>query len=48
MENDAYGERYFGEPYPQSKFALADEEERQWIVHASSFSKSLAPGLRVA
>jgi 2-aminoadipate transaminase len=48
IEDNAYGELYFGEPPPPSLFALADEEERQWIVHLSSFSKSLAPGLRLA
>ena len=48
MEDDAYGELYFGEPPPPSLFALADEGERQWIIHVSSFSKSLAPGLRLA
>jgi 2-aminoadipate transaminase len=48
MEDDAYGELYFGEPPPPPLFALADEEERQWIIHVSSFSKSLAPGLRLA
>jgi 2-aminoadipate transaminase len=48
MEDDAYGELCFGEPHPPSKLALADEEVRQWIVYVSSYSKSLAPGLRLA
>jgi 2-aminoadipate transaminase len=48
VEDDAYGEIYFEEPPPPSLFALADEEERQWVVHLASFSKILAPGLRLA
>jgi 2-aminoadipate transaminase len=48
VEDDAYGELYFREPPPPSLFALANEEERQWVVHLASFSKILAPGLRLA
>ncbi len=48
VEDDAYGELYFNEPPPPSLFALATEEEREWVVHISSFSKILAPGLRLA
>lgn len=48
VEDDAYGELYFEEPPPPSLFALANEEERQWVVHLASFSKILAPGLRFA
>jgi len=48
VEDDAYSELYFGEPPPPSLLALANEEERQWVVHLSSFSKTLAPGLRLA
>ncbi|CAB3779526.1 2-aminoadipate transaminase [Paraburkholderia ultramafica] len=48
VEDDAYGELYFRDPPPPSLFALANDEERQWVVHISSFSKSLAPGLRLA
>jgi DNA-binding transcriptional MocR family regulator len=48
VEDDAYGELYFREPPPPSLFSLANEEERQWIVHIASFSKTLAPGLRLA
>jgi DNA-binding transcriptional MocR family regulator len=48
VEDDAYGELYFREPPPPSLFSLANEEERQWIVHITSFSKTLAPGLRLA
>jgi 2-aminoadipate transaminase len=48
VEDDAYGELYFREPPPPSLFALASDEERQWVVHLASFSKILAPGLRLA
>ncbi|WP_218627225.1 PLP-dependent aminotransferase family protein [Caballeronia sp. dw_19] len=48
VEDDAYGELYFHEPPPPSLFALANDEERQWVVHLASFSKILAPGLRLA
>jgi DNA-binding transcriptional MocR family regulator len=48
VEDDAYGELYFNEPPPPSLFALASDEERQWVVHLASFSKILAPGLRLA
>ncbi|MGF6781918.1 DNA-binding transcriptional MocR family regulator [Paraburkholderia sp. GAS334] len=48
VEDDAYGELYFQDPPPPSLFALANAEERQWVVHLSSFSKVIAPGLRLA
>jgi 2-aminoadipate transaminase len=48
VEDDAYGELYFQNPPPPSLFALANDEERQWVVHLASFSKILAPGLRLA
>jgi 2-aminoadipate transaminase len=48
VEDDAYGELYFRDPPPPSLFALANEEERKWVVHVSSLSKTLAPGLRLA
>ena len=48
VEDDAYGELYFRDPPPPSLFALANDEERQWVVHLASFSKILAPGLRLA
>jgi 2-aminoadipate transaminase len=48
VEDDAYGELYFREPPPPPLFALANAEERRWVVHLSSFSKTLAPGLRLA
>jgi 2-aminoadipate transaminase len=48
VEDNAYGELYFNEPPPPSLLALATEEEREWVIHLSSFSKILAPGLRLA
>jgi 2-aminoadipate transaminase len=48
VEDDAYEELYFQEPPVPSLFALANDEERQWVVHLASFSKILAPGLRLA
>lgn len=48
VEDNAYGELYFREPPPPSLLALASDEEREWVVHLSSFSKSIAPGLRLA
>lgn len=48
VEDDAYGELYFQDPPPPSLFALANDEERQWVIHLASFSKILAPGLRLA
>jgi 2-aminoadipate transaminase len=44
LEDDPYGlVRYDGEPLP-SVFELADGD---WIAYCSSFSKTVAPGLRV-
>ncbi|EIN02205.1 GntR family transcriptional regulator [Paraburkholderia hospita] len=48
VEDDAYGELYFNEPPPPSLLALADDEERKWVVHISSMSKILSPGMRLA
>jgi DNA-binding transcriptional MocR family regulator len=48
VEDDPYGELYFYEPPPPSLLSLARPEQREWIVHLSSFSKVLAPGLRLA
>lgn len=44
IDDDAYGELQFGDPAP-SLLALAGLGER--VVHVGSFSKVLAPGLRV-
>jgi len=48
VEDDPFGELYFHESPPLSMFALANDEERQWVIHVSSFSKILAPALRLA
>lgn len=49
-EDDPYGRlRFAGEPEPHL-LALTDEVpgSRAWVVHLGSFSKVIAPGLRVA
>lgn len=47
VEDDPYGALYFYEPPPPSLLALANEQERDWVIHVSSLSKVLAPGLRL-
>jgi 2-aminoadipate transaminase len=49
VEDDPYGDLYFGEAPPPSLLALAKEVpgSREWIAHAGSLSKVLSPGLRV-
>lgn len=49
VEDDPYGDlRFAGEPIP-SILALADDVDgsRDWVVHFSSLSKVVAPGLRI-
>lgn len=49
VEDDPYGDlRFAGEAIP-SMLALADEVDgsRDWVVHFSSLSKVVAPGLRI-
>jgi 2-aminoadipate transaminase len=49
VEDDPYGDLYFGEPPPPSLLALSAEVpgSREWLVHCGSLSKVLSPGLRV-
>jgi 2-aminoadipate transaminase len=49
IEDDPYGDLYFGEAPPASLLALSREVpgSREWIAHCGSLSKVLSPGLRV-
>jgi DNA-binding transcriptional MocR family regulator len=49
VEDDPYGDLYFGEAPPPSLLALSGEVEgsRERLVHCGSLSKVLSPGLRV-
>jgi len=49
VEDDPYGDLYFGEAPPPSLLALTPEVEgsRDLLVHCGSLSKVLSPGLRV-
>ncbi|GBG15475.1 GntR family transcriptional regulator [Novimethylophilus kurashikiensis] len=44
IEDDVYGELYFGEKRPPPAKAFDTEG---WVMHCASFSKCLAPGYRV-
>jgi 2-aminoadipate transaminase len=49
VEDDPYGDLYFGEAPPPSILALSHDMPgtREWIAHCGSLSKVLSPGLRV-
>ncbi len=49
VEDDPYGDLYFGAPPPPSILALSDQVSgsRDWLAHCGTLSKVLSPGLRV-
>jgi 2-aminoadipate transaminase len=49
VEDDPYGDLYFGDAPPPSMLALSKDVpgSREWIAHCGSMSKVLSPGLRV-
>jgi len=49
VEDDPYGDLYFGEAPPPSLLALSPQVagSREWLAHCGSLSKVLSPGLRV-
>ena len=49
VEDDPYGELYFGETPPPSMMALSKDVpgSREYLAYCGSFSKVLSPGLRV-
>ncbi len=49
VEDDPYGDLYFGAPPPPSLLALSTEVpgSRDWLAYCGSLSKVLSPGLRV-
>lgn len=48
FEDDAYGELYFGDADPERLRPIRARDEDGCVLHMSTFSKILAPGLRVA
>ena len=49
VEDDPYGDLYFGDAPPPSLLALSEQVpgSRDWLVYCGSLSKVLSPGLRV-
>jgi 2-aminoadipate transaminase len=49
VEDDPYGDLYFGDPPPPSILSMCDHQPgaREWVAHCGSMSKVLSPGLRV-
>ena len=49
VEDDPYGDLYFGEPPPPTLLALSAElpNSREWLAYCGSLSKILSPGLRI-
>ena len=49
VEDDPYGDPYFGDAPPPSMLALSAQVpgSRDWLVHCGSLSKVLSPGLRI-
>ncbi|MBF5006491.1 aminotransferase-like domain-containing protein [Diaphorobacter caeni] len=49
VEDDPYGDLYFGEAPPASLLALSPSVpgSREWLAHCGSLSKVLCPGLRI-